>query len=379
MFVEPDMKVPLAQAFFDESEPAAIAEVVKSGWLCQGPKVQAFEDAFAEKIGAKYAVAVNSGSTALTVALQALGLKAGDEVIVPNMTFIATATSAMVFGGVPVFCDVDARTYHMNPNDIERWITPKTKAIIPVHSTGHMMDMDPIMDIARKHNLIVLEDAAPGHLIQDKQGRYAGRIGHASIFSFTPTKLMTTGEGGMIVTDDEAVSRRCRTIRNFGDHGKFNWASWGFNYRMTDMAASLGLCQLQKLPEMIEARRQKARYYRDALAVEESILLPVVPYEKAMNYQLFTIRLQTEQLTISRDAVIEALAKRGISSKFYHPVLHRQGVFAGLGSSYRDEQFPGAIAYEKSAFSLPIFTGMTKAQQDYVISNLLDILKSAKR
>ena len=268
-FHEP-LQVPLAQPWFDETEVTAAADVVRSGYLCQGPKTAEFEAAFAKVVEVKHALAVASGSAGLLVALQAMGIGPGDEVIVPDMTFISTATAAMYLGARPVLCDITLSDYCIDPAKVGPLITAKTKAIIPVHYAGQTAEMAPLSDLAAEHGLLILEDAAEAHLARYKGGKFAGTLGDAGIFSFTPTKPMTTGEGGMIVTDDDELAEKIRLIRNFGDDSKFGWHTLGFNFRMNEVAAAIGLCQLAKLQEIIAVRRQKARHYDQALAPEDA-------------------------------------------------------------------------------------------------------------
>lgn len=372
------LQVPLARPWLDEREVKAISEIVASGMLCQGPKTAEFEAAFAETVGIRHAIATSSGSTALLVALQAMGVGPGDEVVVPDMTFISTATAAMYLGARPVLVDIALTDYNIDVDQVARHLTPRTKVILPVHYAGQTADMSPLHEIASQNGLLILEDAAEAHLARYRGAAFAGTIGDAGIFSFTPTKLMTTGEGGMIVTDDDAIARTCRLIRNFGDRGKFDWHELGFNYRMTDMAASIGLCQLAKLSDIVAARRAKARRYDAAFADVESIITPTVRTAEDINYQLYTIRLRTEQLQIDRDEVIAQLAAHGVASRLYYPVLHRMQVFREFGD-FTDDRFPNATTFERSALSLPVFTNLTEDEQTRVIDAVIDVVRAAKR
>jgi perosamine synthetase len=378
LFVDAGKKVPLARAWFDEAEPQAAADVVRSGWLCQGPKVAQFEEQFARTVGAKHAIAVSNGSIALLVSLQALDVAPGDEVIAPNMTFISTATAGMVLGARPVLCDINLTNYCLDVDRLESLITPRTKVIIPVHYAGQTADMDRILELADRHGLSVLEDAAEAHLARYRSGKFAGTIGNLGIFSFTPTKPMTTGEGGMIVTDDDALAAQCRLIRNFGDAGKFQWDLLGFNYRLNEMAAAIGICQLEKLPQIIAMRRDKARRYDDALADEEAIVRPWARSIDDINYQLYTIRFRLDLLDVSRDQIIDELADLGVATRLYYPALHRQRVFAKLGPQ-SDQDYPHSIEFEQSALSLPIFTGLAPEDQDYVSAVLLKVVQSHRK
>lgn len=376
-FYEP-LQVPLARPWIDERELQAAHDVIASGLLCQGAKTAEFESAFADAVGARHAVATSSGSTAILVALQAMGVRAGDEVIVPDMTFVSTATAAMYLGARPVLADITLTDYNLQIDRLGEHIRPRTRVVIPVHYAGQTADMAPLRDLAARHGLLILEDAAEAHLARYRGGDCAGTIGDVGIFSFTPTKLMTTGEGGMIVTADEGVARECRSIRNFGDRGKFDWDELGFNFRMTDIAAAIGLCQLAKLPEIVAARRRKAGRYDAAFRGIEAIVTPVVRAVDDINYQLYTIRLRLEQLRIDRDEVIARLAARGIASRLYYPALHRMPVFKDLGP-FADERFPNAVAFERSALSLPVFTGLTEDEQDRIIEAMIGIVREAAR
>ncbi|MDP9000224.1 MAG: DegT/DnrJ/EryC1/StrS family aminotransferase, partial [Myxococcota bacterium] len=318
-----------------------------------------------------------SGSSALLVAMSALGVGPGDEIIAPDMTFVSTASAALFLGAVPRFCDIEPAYFGMAPVELEKRITPRTKVIVPVHYAGHSCEMDPILDIARRHGIAVLEDAAESHLALHG-GRATGTLGAAGIFSFTPSKPMTTGEGGMIVTDDEAIAQRCRSIRNFGDRGKFDWQDLGFNFRMPEVMGAIGLAQLVKLPEAVRRRREVAARYRRLLAGADIITLPRERVPQDANYQLFTILLDIDRLTVSRDDVIAALWELGVSTRLYYPPLHRAGVFARFGP-HDDRDYPIAVWYAQRALSLPLYPTLTHEEQDVVASRLLDLIERFKR
>lgn len=372
-----NLKIPLARPWFNEKEVNAAADVVRSGWLIFGKQVELFEKEFAETLGVEYAIAVNSGSSALLVSLIVLGIKEDDEVIVPNMTFISTATAAMFLKAVPVFADIELRTYGMDPSDIEKRITPKTKVIIPIHYAGQAAEMETILEIARRNNLKVLEDSAETHLSGYK-GKKCGTIGDIGIFSFTPTKPMTTGEGGMIVTNNEELANKARLVRNFGDMDKFKWETMGFNFRMPEVMGAIGRVQLKKLPKAIEVRRKIALKYNDGFRDQKVIMLPYVRNLTDHNFQLYTIRLNLDLLTITRDEFIQKLAEKGISARLYYPTLHSQGVFRKFGS-FKDKDYPNSVSYAKTALSLPIFPELTDDEINYVIESVKTIIENYKK
>ena len=366
------MEVPLAKPWMGEEESRLAEEVVRSGWLIQGPRVAAFEERFAARIGAQHAIAVNSGSSALLVAMGVLGIGRDDEVICPDMSFISTASAALFLGARPTFADLEMTYYGMDPEQVERWISPHTKAIVPVHYAGHSAEMDGILKVADQHGIPVLEDAAESHLARYQGGRFTGTLGTIGIFSFTPSKPMTTGEGGMIVTDDRVLADKCRLFRNFGDRDKFDWAALGFNFRMPEVMGAIGLAQMDRLDEAVSKRRGIARRYRSGLAGRHGLILPEERTPEDGNYQLYTIRV-TGEGTPTRDAVKDDLAKRGVGTRLYYPAFHHQGVFRDCGP-FQDADYPNAIEYERTALSLPIFPGLTGAEQDYVIANVLEAL-----
>jgi dTDP-4-amino-4,6-dideoxygalactose transaminase len=366
------MEVPLAKPWVGEEESRLAEEVVRSGWLIQGPRVAAFEERFADRIGAQHAIAVNSGSSALLVAMGVLGIGRDDEVLCPDMSFISTASAALFLGARPTFADLEMTYYGMDPEQVERWITPRTKAIVPVHYAGHSAEMGRILEIADRHGIPVLEDAAESHLARYQGGRFTGTLGTIGIFSFTPSKPMTTGEGGMIVTDDQVLADKCRLFRNFGDRDKFDWAALGFNFRMPEVMGAVGLAQMDRLDEAVSRRREIGRRYSAELGGRQGLILPQERTPEDGNYQLYTVRV-TGEGTPTRDTVKDDLAKRGVGTRLYYPAFHHQGVFRDCGP-FRDADYPNALEYERTALSLPIFPGLTGAEQDYVIANVLESL-----
>lgn len=359
-----NLRVPLSRPWMDADEVEAAARVVESGWLIFGPRVREFEEAFAHAVGARHAIAVNSGSAALLAAMWAVGVGSGDEVIVPDMTFVSTASAALFLGARPVFVDITLSDYAMDPGASSARISRRTKLIVPVHYAGQTAEMDLVVGLAERHGIPVLEDAAEAHLARYRGGRFAGTIGDIGIFSFTPSKPMTTGEGGMIVTDSERLAERCRLFRNFGDVDKFAWRHLGFNFRMPEVMGAIGLAQLAKLPKAVQRRREVAARYRGALQDLPGLVLPWARTPEDINYQLFTVRLDNGR---ARDELMAYLSKRGVSTRVYYPPLHRQPVFADAAPGH-DGDFPNAVRFAETALSLPIYPGLSDDELDYVIA-----------
>ncbi len=370
------MTVPHARPRLDDDELAAVAEVVQSGQLCHGAACERFEIEFSALMGSREAVAVSSGSAALLVAMQAMGIGRGDEVIVPDVTFVTTASAAVYLGATPVFCDISLDDYCVDVTKLSSLINRRTKLIVPVHLGGRVANVPGIKKLAVSRGIAVLEDAAGAHL-SSRGGRLAGTLGDAAIFSFTPTKLITTGEGGMITTDDAALADRCRSIRNFGDRGKFAWDTLGFNFRMTAMAAALGCEQLKRLPEFLQQRRAIAEGYNQAFAASGGLTTPSWRQDEQPNHQLYPVLIDTQRAGLTRDSLIERLGRRGVASRLYYPALHRMRVFEQYGP-YRDEQFPSSCHYERTSCCLPIFAGMTTEEGDMVVDAVLDSLSETQ-
>jgi len=367
--------VPLARPWIGEEEALAAADVIRSGWLIAGPRVEEFEHRFADMLGARHAVAVSSGSTALLVAYSALGIETGDEILVPDMTFISTATAATYLGARPVFVDIEMRSYGMDPCQLDSAIGPRTKAIVPVDYAGQTAEMEPILAVARRRGLAVVEDAAEAHL-SEYAGRRAGTLGDIGIFSFTPSKPMTTGEGGMLVTDDLALAERARRIREYGDTGKFEWDGPGLNFRMPEAAGAVGLVQLEKLEEAVTRRRAIAARYDGAFSSCDPLITPWVRGDADVNYQLYTLRLDLELLDVDRDQIMAQLADLGIATRLYYPALHRQKVFGGRFERVR---FPNSSRFQETALSLPIFPTLEESEIDAVVESVLDVVSRSRR
>jgi len=262
--------IPIVKPVISTDEIQAVAEVLKSGMLAQGKVVEEFENAFAEYVGVKNAVAVANGTISLDIALKSLGIKQGDEIIVPSFTFISTANAVLFQGAKPVFADVDERAFNINPEDVVEKITGKTKAIIGVHLFGHPFDVQEMQKICEDHKVHLIEDCAQAHGAE-YEGNKAGGFGIAGCFSFYATKNMTTGEGGMITTDSEEIAKVCRLLRSHGESQKYCHTMLGYSYRMTDIQAAIGLAQLNKLDKLDERRIKNAEYFNRGLKYPDSI------------------------------------------------------------------------------------------------------------
>lgn len=352
---EPQRNIPIARPLIGEEEKRAVIDVLESGQLAQGTRVEAFERAFAEYVGVEHAVAVNSGTAALVVALQTHGIGPGDEVITTPFSFIATATSIIAAGAIPVFVDVDPFDLNIDPELVEDAITEDTKAVIAVDLYGHPARLNELAEICDEYDLALIEDAAQAHGAQH-QGRNAGSWG-TGCFSFYPTKNMTTGEGGMITTDDDAIAGRCRMIRNHGQSARYRHELLGLNWRMTDIHAAIGLAQLGHVEAWTEAR------IRNAVGLSERISRAQTPRVRAGDRHVFhqyTIRVHRD-----RDAVRERLRAAGVGCAVHYGIpIHRQPIIQELG--YGEYELPNVEAAAESVLSIPVHPSLTSDDLDYI-------------
>jgi perosamine synthetase len=380
--------LPFSRALIEEDEINAVVEVLRSGWLTTGPRVREFEAAFAKYIGSEHAVALSSCTAALNLALAAIGIGEAEEVILPTMTFASTAEVVLYFKARPVLVDCAPGTFHIDPQQIERAITSRTKAIIPVHYAGHACDMDAILDIAQRHGLKIVDDAAHA-LPALHRGKMVGTLADITCFSFYATKTMTTGEGGMITTANQEYAERIRMLSLHGI-SKDAWkrytaeGSWrydilemGYKYNLTDMQAAIGIAQLAKCDRMCARRNALAARYSAALRELQAFKLPVVPEGLSHAWHLYVIEANSAYLCIDRDRVIEELKLRGIGTSVHFIPLHRHTLYQGLG--YRRGQFPYAEERFQGAISLPLFAAMSDEESDRVIEALHDIASKFKR
>jgi dTDP-4-amino-4,6-dideoxygalactose transaminase len=376
------MTVPITKPALTEEEARAPYESIKSGWVTQGPKVAEFEKTVAAYVGAKHGIATTSCTTGLHLALATIGIGPGDEVIVPSFTFIASANAILYTGATVVFCEVDPRTFNADPADIEKRITPRTKAIMPVDQIGLGCDIDAINDIAKRHGIDVVEDAAPT-IGGTYKGRRVGSNAHQTVFSFHPRKVITTGEGGMITTDDDALADKARKLRAHAmsvsdlDRHKADrpileeYHELGFNYRMTDIQASIGLVQIRRLDELLRIRVAKADRYGRELADLKKVRTPYTPPYATHTYQSYCLDLDS---SVDRDDLMARLLRRGVAT--------RRGVMAShLEKVYRDRvgtvSLPVTEQKARSTMLIPLFATMTDDEQSYVVEALREELGAA--
>jgi dTDP-4-amino-4,6-dideoxygalactose transaminase len=381
--------IPFHKPAIGEEEVRSVVETLRSGWLTTGSKVKSFEEDFARYLGSKHAIAVNSGTAALHLALDAIGIKEGDEVIVPTMTFTATAEVVLYFKAKPVLVDCQRDTFNLDPTTIDAAITPKTKAIIPVHMAGQPCDMDPILEIASRHDLRVIEDAA--HSLPARyRGKTIGMLGDITCFSFYATKTITTGEGGMATTENPKWAERMRMMSLHGiSHDAWKRytkeGAWyyevvqpGFKYNLTDIAAAIGIEQLKKCDDFWESRRRIAMIYAEAFAKIEQIQVPVSRDDVQHAWHLFVIQLDLERLKINRNQFIEALREKEIGTSVHFIPLHMHPYYRdSLG--HQSEDFPRANAAFERIISLPIYPKMTDRDVERVIEAVRIISQQYRR
>lgn len=374
------MYIPYGKQTIDEKDIQAVVEALRSDYLTTGPKIEEFEKRVADYVGAKYAVAVNSGTAALHIACLAAGIKEGDEVITSPITFAASANCVLYCGGTPVFADIDENTYNISPDEIERRVTERTKAIISVHYTGQPCDMDAIMDIAGKHNLLIIEDGAHA-LGASYKGRKIGSIAHMTCFSFHPVKPITTGEGGMVVTNSEELYKRLILFRSHGitrdetmmTEQQGDWyyqqLELGYNYRITDISCALGLSQMDKLDGFLERRRQIAKRYNEAFCDVSQIKIPMQLADCESGWHLYVIQVKADY----RKEIFDNLRKSGIGVNVHYIPVYKHPYYQRNG--YADVCCKNGEVFYERAISLPIFPLLTDVQQDYVIEQVLKIVK----
>ena len=369
--------IPVNEPLLDGNEKKSLCECIDTGWISsEGPFVKEFENRMSKSAGRKYGVAVANGTAALEVAAMAVGIGEGDEVIMPTFTIISCAMAVTKLGGIPVLVDSDIHTWNMNVEEIERKITKRTKAIMMVHLYGLPADVDKIMELAKKYDLKVIEDAAEMHG-QTYQGRPCGSFGDISVFSFYPNKHITTGEGGMVVTDSEELAERCRSLRNlcFRKDVRYVHDEISDNYRFTNLQAAVGLAQIERLEEFVERKRNMGRFYTERLQDLPGIILPLEKTDSAENiYWVYGIVLERES-EVSNQEIQKMLAEEGIGSRTFfwcmheQPVYQRQGLFAG-------ERYEGAEYLARKGFYIPSGLALTKEQMEEVADKVRKVIQN---
>jgi perosamine synthetase len=379
--------IPYGKQSISDDDIEAVVQVLRSDWLTQGPGIEKFESAVAEYCGTKKGVAVSSGTAALHAACYAAGIGPGDEVITSPMTFAASANAILYCGGSPVFADIDPDTGNINPEELERKITKKTKAIIPVHFAGQPCEMDQINGIAKKHGLVVIEDAAHA-LGAEYKGKKIGSISDMTTFSFHPVKHITTGEGGMVMTNSPKLYEKLTLFRNHGitkvkenmekDPGPwyYEMQELGYNYRMTDFQSALGLSQMNKLEGFLKKRRQIAGEYREAIKKELfEIVSPLIDKEGRVNaYHLFSVKINYKKVGIERGRLMKRLREKGIGTQVHYIPIHTHPYYQNnLG--FKEGEFPQAETFYEQILSLPMYPSMPQEGVCRVVESIKESLQ----
>lgn len=352
--------IPIAKPSIAQEEIEAVKSVLLTGNIAQSKKVEEFEKQFSDYIGTEYAISTSNGTTALHVALLSNGIGKGNEVITTSFTFVATANSVLFTGAKPVFVDIDQNSFNLDPSLIEDKITKKTKAIMPVHLYGQAADLKAINDLCEDHNLILIEDAAQAHGAKF-DGKKVGSFG-TGCFSFYPTKNMTTSEGGMITTNKKSVYEKARKFRNHGQEKRYYYDTLGFNFRMTDICAAIGICQLKKLDDFNKIRQNNAEFYSKKLSKLEYLECPKTAPNKEHVFHQYTLRIKDGR----RDEVIQGLEKAGIGYGIYYPMpLHKQPLYIELG--YKDKLKETEKAADE-VISIPVHPLLNKEETEHIVS-----------
>ena len=364
------MKIPLSSPDITESEIEAVISVLRTSRLSLGPQMEAFESAMADYVGISHAIAVSSGTAGLHLCIRALDIGEGDEVIVPSFTFIAAANAIRYERAQPVFVDIDADSLNMSPASVEQAITPRTRAILAVHTFGRPAEMAAIMEIARRHRLLVIEDACEA-IGATCEGRQAGSFGDAAVFAFYPNKQITTGEGGMVVTRNPELANRIRALRNQGRHDSTDWlqhAELGYNYRLSEINCALGLAQLQRIEEILQQRERVALQYQQALANIGGLILPAtdIPGTR-ISWFVYVVRLDASFTEDDRDSIVTALTHAGIGCGRYFAPIHLQPSYAAWRNS---SVLPITEAQASRTIALPFFNRITEDEIAYVSETL---------
>jgi perosamine synthetase len=372
-------RIPVCEPYLGGREAEYVLDCLKTNWISStGKYLTQFEQSFARYCGSLHGVATTSGTTALHLAVAAAGLGPGAEVIMPTFTIAATVFAALYAGATPVLVDVDPDTWTMCVAEVAAKVGPRTRAILAVHMYGHPCDMDPLRQLAEDNHLLLLEDAAEVHGAEYK-GRKCGGLGDAACFSFYANKIISTGEGGMVVTNDGAFAERCRSLKNLGFNNarRFLHDSIGFNYRMTNIQAAIGLAQMERVDEYVDLRRQHATSYTQLLRDVEGLRLPVErPWARNV-YWMYGVIVE-DGFGCSRDDLMRELSKRGVETRTFFIPMHEQPLFHRHGL-FRNEQYPIASDIGRRGLYLPSSTGLTQEEIAYVVDAVRDVQREARQ
>ena len=374
------MKIPLSNPDVIEKDINYINQVLRTSYLSLGPKLPEFESKVADYVGAKYAVAVNSGTSALHLIIRALGIKDNDEVITTPFSFIASANCILFERGKPVFVDIDPLTLNIDAAFIEEKITEKTKAILAVDVFGHPAEWSNLEKISRKHNLILIEDSCEA-IGAEYKGKKAGTFGIAGTFAFYPNKQITTGEGGVIVTDNRRLADLCRSMRNQGrseNSGWLNHIRLGYNYRVSDINCALGIAQMKRIDEILAKREKVAAMYKDKLSDISEIELPYVSPDVKISWFVYVIKLGGNFKRDKRERILDGLRRKGIGCSNYFQPIHLQPFYKEM-FGYKKGDFPVTESISERTIALPFYNNITEEQIDYITRNLENILKGSNR
>lgn len=366
--------IPVSKPLIGEEEISAVVEVLKSGMIAQGPKTKEFEDMFAELCGTKHAIATTNGTTAIHAALYALGLKEGDEVVTTPFTFVATANPALMLGARVVFADISEDDFCIDPKEVEKKITDKTKVIIPVDLYGQIYKFSQIKELADRHNLKIMEDACQA-VAAEQNGVRSGNFGDVAAYSLYATKNIATGEGGMIVTNDDEVARKVKMFRHHGQDEavRYEYLEVGHNFRMTDVLSAIGVEQMKKVDMITEKRRSNAKFLDEGLKGIKGLITPIEMEGNKHVYHQYTIRIM-EEFGHTRDELMEFLKANEIGSGIYYPKpLHLHTHFREMG--YKEGDFPVAERIAKEVLSLPVNPLLNQEDLELIIENILEFSK----
>jgi len=372
-------RVPLSRPDISKDEQEAVLDVLKTPYLSLGPKLDQFEKDITNYIGVKYAVGVNSGTSALHLIVRAAGIRDGDEVITTPFSFIASSNCILFERAKPVFVDIDPDTLNIDPGKIEEKITKKTKAILAVDVFGHPADWDLLKRIAKKHKLFLIEDSAEA-LGSEFKGRKCGSFGEAGVLAFYPNKQITTGEGGMILTNNKNIARLCRLMRSQGVERKDRWLehkTLGYNYRLNEMSCAMGIVQLRRMGKMLKKRNSVALAYDSKLKNIDGLELPYTAPNVRVNKFVYVVRLSEKYSQRGRDEILTQMQGRGVQCSNYFPSIHLQPLYRKL-FGYKKGGFPVCESVSQRTIALPFYNNLKESDMDYVVKNLRELIKNHK-